>query len=488
MTTRVDNLEKRKEKFGSAREITEGVPRDGFVDATGEYSKRDYFYGNSINKAAKGEQINSLFAGGGDYEVSTEFQDQKPSEYPHNKVSETTSGHIWEIDDTPGGERILLKHRSGAGVELRSDGSVLFSAVNKKVEVTGGDHTVIVEGEGNLVYKGNLNVKVTGDYNLQVDGNINVTTAGNKKEEINGSHIKTVDGNQNYVVKGSRNAQVVGTNTDTILGNNNQLVKGSQKNLIEGSAQLFAADIKQTASGEWAVSSSIANLTGIDISIVGIKGTIGGQLVDHYGKMFGGPPTGLGNGGTTFYGTLLGKAQEAITADFANMAGYARRARTAKAETGSADGANGGSGFRGYYPTFQPFIPVPPTTVMPNAAIILPWLTKSDYAIRGVRVDTNIDDPNSLVSKILKTDDYDDLFNRDPTIHEIRSKLRTKSAFNNTKFTGNLVATGALSSEFANVVPKKSGRAEKKIPSLRFGNTVIGNNPAETLSKRFRPQ
>ena len=27
MTTRVDNLEKRKEKFGSAREITEGAKR-----------------------------------------------------------------------------------------------------------------------------------------------------------------------------------------------------------------------------------------------------------------------------------------------------------------------------------------------------------------------------------------------------------------------------------------------------------------------------
>jgi hypothetical protein len=487
MTTRVDNLEKREEKFGKARELTEGVPRDGFVDATGEYSKRDYFYGNSINKAAKGEQINSLFAGGGDYGVSTEFQDQKPSEYPHNKVSETTSGHIWEIDDTPGGERILLKHRSGAGIELRSDGSVLFSTVNKKVEVTGGDHTVIVEGEGNLVYKGNLNVRVTGDYNLSVDGNINIKTAGNKKEEINGNHIKTVDQNQNYVVKGSRNSQVVATNTDTILGDNNLLVKGEQKNLVEGPAKFFASDIKQTASGEWTVSASIANLTAIDISMVGLKGTIGGQLVDHYGKMFGGPPAGLGNGGTTFYGTLVGKAQEAITADFANMAGYARRARTARAERGSADGATA-SGFRGYYPTFQPFVPVPPTTVMPNAAIVLPWLTKSDYAIRGVKVDTTIDDPNSLLSKILKTDDYDNFFNRDPTIQEIRSKLRSKSAFENTKFTGNLVSSGLLNSEFANIVPKKSGRAEKKTPSLRFGNTIIGNNPAETLSKRFRPQ
>lgn len=486
MTNRKDNLKKREETFGFGREETEGIPLQGFEDATGEYPKRDYFFGTSINKAAKGEQINNLFGVGGDFGVSAELAEQRPSEFPHNKVSETTSGHVWEIDDTPGGERVLIKHRTGAGVELRADGSVLFSSVNKKVEVTGGDHTVIVEGEGKLVYKGDLTVKVTGDYNLEVDGNINVTTAGNKKEIINGNHTKTVDGNQNYVIKESRSSQVIGNNTDVTLANNFQLVKGEQKNLVQGRAQLSADTIFQSAAGEWSVSSNVANLTALQCSIIGSTGTIGGEAVDHYGKMFGGPPSGMGPGGVSFYGTLIGKAQEAIVSDFSNKAGYAFYAKVARAKAGSADGASA-VGAPVPFPTFHPFVPVPPTTVMPNTAIVLPWLAKSEYAIRYVQVDTSVNDPNSLAAKLLKTDDYNEFFNRDPQIYEVRSKLRSASARNDSKLTSNLVAAGILSAEYANVVPKKSGRAEKKEPSLRFGTQVIGNNPADNLSKRFKP-
>ena len=46
---------------------------------------------------------------------------------------------------------------------MRADGSVIVSSTNNRIEVTGGDQTTIVEGAGNLVYKGNLNLVVTGD-------------------------------------------------------------------------------------------------------------------------------------------------------------------------------------------------------------------------------------------------------------------------------------------------------------------------------------
>ena len=40
--------------------------------------------------------------------IDLELPDQKPSVYPFNQVQETESGHVIEIDDTPGGERILI--------------------------------------------------------------------------------------------------------------------------------------------------------------------------------------------------------------------------------------------------------------------------------------------------------------------------------------------------------------------------------------------
>ena len=32
--------------------------------------------------------------------------------YPYNNVTETESGHSWEMDDTPGAERIHLNHKA----------------------------------------------------------------------------------------------------------------------------------------------------------------------------------------------------------------------------------------------------------------------------------------------------------------------------------------------------------------------------------------
>ena len=117
-----------------------------------------------------------------------------------------------EYDDTPGGERILIKHRKGAGVEMRADGSVVISAVNNKVEVTGGDQTLIVEGHGSLVYKGNLNLTVTGDYNVDVGGNYNVQVAGNHIEGISENHRTFVTKNSEYVTKGTKSTkQLVNT-------------------------------------------------------------------------------------------------------------------------------------------------------------------------------------------------------------------------------------------------------------------------------------
>jgi len=45
------------------------------------------------------------------------------SKYPNNSVIETKSGHVIEIDDTPGNERIRMYHKSGTYIDFRPDGS-----------------------------------------------------------------------------------------------------------------------------------------------------------------------------------------------------------------------------------------------------------------------------------------------------------------------------------------------------------------------------
>jgi len=482
MTNKVDNFTKRVTSLGLGVEVSEGIPREGFADPTGEFPSRDYFFGSSINKAARGEKVNKLYNGGGDHGVNIDLADQKPSEYPYNQITETQSGHSIEIDDTPGGERILIKHKSGSGVEFRSDGSVLFSSTNKKVEIVGGDNAVIIEGQADLVYNGNLNLKVTGDYNLDVGGNINVTTAGNKTEKILHNHTVEVVENQNTTVKGDRGAKVIGVNTETILSDNNILVKGTQKNYVEGDVELTSGNKLVTTAGlEWAASSLTTNISGLTVSVMGQTGTIGGEFIDHYGKAYSGPPGGSGLGGTTFYGTFIGKATEAITSDFANKAGEASWAKSAPAEAGTADGATKTRSPR-YYPTKMPYVTIPTTAPMPVSPIIAAHLSTSNYGIRNVEVDKG----DKLKLELLKTDDYADLFNYDPSIHEIRSKMRDPANRNNSTFTGYLVAEGKLSSKYRDARPKKVGRAISGKNNIRFGNTVLGNNPAENRSKRFK--
>jgi len=260
MTNTTDSIKEREEKFGPEIDTSPGVPIDGFSDPNGEYPNREYFYGSGISKAARGEKINVLYSGGGDLGVDVSVSEQKPSQYPYNQAQETQSGHSFEMDDTPGGERILVKHRTGAGIELRADGSVIISSKSKKVSVTGGNEVVIVEGKADLVYKGDVTLRVEGDFNVDVEGNYNLNIAGDKVENIKGRHKKVVDKDQNYTIRGSRGTQVGNVNTETILGTNNFLVKGNQNFYVEGNIEMAAGgDLTQSSTNEWTVSANVAN-------------------------------------------------------------------------------------------------------------------------------------------------------------------------------------------------------------------------------------
>ena len=45
--------------------------------------------------------------------------------YPYNHVVETESGHIMEIDDSPGAERLYRQHRTGTFEEIHANGDMV---------------------------------------------------------------------------------------------------------------------------------------------------------------------------------------------------------------------------------------------------------------------------------------------------------------------------------------------------------------------------
>jgi uncharacterized protein (DUF2345 family) len=500
MTTKKDNFDLRVDKIGEGTENTLGVPNDGMQDPTGEYPKREYNYGSSINKAARGSKTNNLYVGGGDIGVSLGIEPQRPSEYPFNQVQETTSGHVIEQDDTPGGERILIKHRKGAGIEMRADGSVIISAVNNKVEVTGGDQTVIIEGNGNLVYQGNLNMKVTGDYNVDVGGNYNVNVGGSLREEIQQNHRTITTGNREETVKKTKTNRTLSTVTDVMLADHNQFVKLDQKNFVEGNIEIAAED-NILVSGKQAVAltSKNTNITGAKyVSVMGQKGAIGGRMVDFTGNVFqGGEGPVEFNSGANFYGTFFGKASEAWKANNANFADlslrsyYAKNATAAKTAVTAGTAAVGTATFttpdelsaNSHSPIFAKEFQYPssgPGEVQITGEWVTGQAVNGDYAIRTVVVDGG----DVLLTKTLLSDDYKDVFDKIPTMQEIRSAFRNKSSRDAIGST--LVAEERLNPQYKTKSPPSIGRSVKKSPSSRFGFEPIGN-AIENRGKRFLP-
>lgn len=118
--------------------------------------------------------------------------------YPFNKVTQTESGHVFEVDDTMGAERISTYHRSGTFQEIHPDGSIVHRIVNDNNQVVCKDNKLYIAGNYDvIVEKGNVTINVnTGDVNMTVaQGNVTSTvTKGNFTGTIGGTTDVTSSG------------------------------------------------------------------------------------------------------------------------------------------------------------------------------------------------------------------------------------------------------------------------------------------------------
>lgn len=136
--------------------------------------------------------------------------------YPYNHVIyESESGHVIEMDDTPGKERVNIHHRSGSHIEMLADGRVIIKSANDvfelchasahenvvgakdvtvgermklrvgnalDVQVVDGNATINVDsGNANITVNGNVNLDVSGNYDADIGGTCNISSGGNMK-------------------------------------------------------------------------------------------------------------------------------------------------------------------------------------------------------------------------------------------------------------------------------------------------------------------
>ena len=84
------------------------------------------------------------------------------AKYPHNKVIETSSGHLIEIDDTPDKERIHIYHKSGSFSEFHQDGTKVDKTEKDKYTITLGKEYIAVTGDYKIEGGGGSEFKING--------------------------------------------------------------------------------------------------------------------------------------------------------------------------------------------------------------------------------------------------------------------------------------------------------------------------------------
>lgn len=453
MTTIYDDVEDRLIRLGPVT-LEQGIETDIFSDPTGVYPELSNWYSTSIPRVSFGGAYTALSLGGGFNNTELTSNTPIPSMRTRNRATVTASGHSFELDDTPGNERIILKHNTGNGIEIKPDGSMIIAAGKQVISVT-KDQNIIIEGNATIIYGGNVDMQVAGDYNLSVAGNYNLSVGENRNENVDGSYRTTVEGNTGHIVKGNKSDTILGTLTSTTLGDNNMITKGVARYSSEGNLKISSgADTQISGKNNLFQSATNMNIAAADLSVFGSTGTIGGTEIVYYGK---GGTFVEGVTAPTFTGNLQGKANFAAEADH-------------------AQGADVAAGPGNTSPSFITAVATP-TTAAPDASILNSYLNNTAYGAVDVKVDIG----NHFLNALNRSDATGGLSTRDLSTTEIRSLLRTEGVRNITPFIGNSVASGRLSPSFSQSTPPRivrvtSGRQEPYRGNNSAGSRLPGSD------------
>ena len=178
--------------------------------------------------------------------AGTTWDEPYPSynaQYPFNNVTESESGHAFEMDDTREFERVQLSHRTGSTLEFLPEGHTKIKSQSGRYDVTMGDHRNYVNGTKYETIDSDYFLRVNGKFRIECD-QFEVVCKGNP-------------------------------GTATITAENGAVVKGGTKVAING---LSSAVTGATVSINGAVSTSIFGGTNASLSSGG-QASMGGTLV-----------------------------------------------------------------------------------------------------------------------------------------------------------------------------------------------------------------
>lgn len=152
------------------------------------------------------------------------------SKYPYNHVSESESGHIIEVDDTPDNERLHVYHRKGTYIEVDKDGNRVDKVVNDKLDIIDRRHLHYIKDDYNISSDLDINIKARGIY-ITADGVGEVSGASGARGDIHLKGNVVIDGNlmvngSAQIKTGAKSASVTGITGATIVVKDGIVVAG----------------------------------------------------------------------------------------------------------------------------------------------------------------------------------------------------------------------------------------------------------------------
>ena len=482
MTTSRDGLEDRVRRFGRGFTEGQGTEGDAWSDPDKQYPNNDYDNKPSTNTTVRSGLQHNLKIGAG---VNlTPLGSSAPNS---SDTNQSVSGHVFEMNDTPGAERVLMKHNTGCGIDIRPDGTIVVVAGARKVEVTHGEQTVVVEGDGTLTYKGNLTLNVDGDFEVNCN-NYKVNAKGNKTEKIDGNSRTSVFGNFGHKVSGNFSQTIAGSSVNTFLGNTTNAVKGTYKTAVEGDIiQAASGNMEQTAEAKLIQSAPDINMAAQSLSLFGDTGTIGGENMQMY-------TMNLRAGGTVYADVSMDTPKGNITRVEGTSAHYTtfhgdlngtalRSNITAAQNYPDTDpgGNTSGSPYSYTNSSADDLANITTETALPTADLLTAYTTQSDKGIRIVKIDPNDIQKNNIDLSVKTAG----VTNKELTKAEVRRKMRDPAHRNNAEFTALMVSQGKLSPDFANSTPPNVETVVDTNNIIVQGSNVLGNPSPHLTSKRI---
>lgn len=211
----------------------------GFSDPTKQHPKESYLNENSISRLVRNEKINETCIGVQNNDLRkwtvNDIDYEEPesaynAEYPYNRVIQTESGIVIELDSTPNHNRIHIFHPSGSYVEIREDGTKVEKIKGVDIQIDEKDKTVViggnfsvklnnsnieVAGDTVLTNKGAMTLNAEGDITLNVESETGIGIQTDKKLNVMANEVNISSPNIN-ITSESQNPNITIKNSATI--------------------------------------------------------------------------------------------------------------------------------------------------------------------------------------------------------------------------------------------------------------------------------